>query len=142
MYESETYLCNKSKTTNKSDNITLISPLLLNDRRIIGKADPGADISFINKRILNKKFSSIKIIKTNGYFNFISVNDDNKNSSVTRVDKTEPLEVTCTNNTKFKNEFELIDFTDELSTEFDVVLLLGVDILPILNIHLSGVAFK
>jgi hypothetical protein len=34
----------------------------------------------------------------------------------------------------------VIDFNDKLSTEFDV--LLGVDILPKLNIHLSGVAFK
>lgn len=45
------------------------------------------------------------------------------------------------NNIKFKHEFEVIDFNDELSTEFDV-LLLGVGILPKLNIHLIGVTFK
>lgn len=139
IYENGAYPC-KSKKTNNNNNMKLITPLLLNNRRVIGKVDPGSDISFINIKILNKDFSSIKTIKTNGYLNFLSVNDNKQNSSVTRVGKTEPMEVTYTNNIKFKHEFEVIEFNDELSTEFDV--LLGIDILPKLNIYLSGVAFK
>ena len=50
------------------------------------------------------------------------------------------MEVTYTNNIKIKHEFEVIDFNDEFLTKFDV--LLGIDILPKLNIYLSGVAFK
>ncbi|KAG1119078.1 hypothetical protein G6F42_013051 [Rhizopus arrhizus] len=137
-YENEIYKCKSKKTTN--GNMKLITPLLLNNRRIIGKVDPGSDISFINKSILNKTFSNIQTIKTNGFLNFLSVNDDNKNSAVTRVGKTEPMEVTYTNNIKFTHEFEVIEFNNELSTEFDV--LLGVDILPKMNIYLQGVAYK
>ncbi|GAN11884.1 hypothetical protein MAM1_1196c11506 [Mucor ambiguus] len=78
--------------------------------------------------------------KTNGLLNFLSVNDDNKNSTVTRIGKTEPMEVTYTNNIKFVHQFEVIEFNDKLSTEFDV--LLGIDVLPKLNIYLQGVAYK
>ncbi|CEP09774.1 hypothetical protein [Parasitella parasitica] len=100
----------------------------------------GSDISFINKSILNKEFSKIQTYKTSGYLNFLSVNDDNKNSTVRRIGQTEPMEVTYTNNIKFDHVFEVIEFNDELSTEFDV--LLGIDILPKMNIYLQGVAFK
>ena len=55
--------------------------LLLNNKRIVGKVDPSANIIFINKQILNKDFSSIKIIKTDGYLNLLSVNNNNTNSS-------------------------------------------------------------
>ncbi|KAF1806443.1 hypothetical protein FB192DRAFT_1337880 [Mucor lusitanicus] len=51
-----------------------------------------------------------------------------------KISKTEPMEVTYANNIKFTYEFEVIEFNDELSTEFDV--LLGVDILPKMNIYL------
>lgn len=139
-YENEIYKCKSKKTNESKNNMKLITPLLLNGRRIIGKVDPGSDISFINKSILNKSFSNIQTYKTNGFLNFLSVNDDNKNSTVTRIGKTEPMEVTYTNNIKFAHEFEVIKFNDELSTEFDV--LLGVDILPKLNIYLQGVAYK
>jgi hypothetical protein len=140
IYENGKYPCKSKKTNNDNNNMKLITPLLLNNRRIVGKVDPGSDISFINIKVLNKNFSSIKTIKTNGYLNFLSVNDDKQNSSTTRIGKTEPMEITYTNNIKFKHEFEVIEFNDELSTEFDV--LLGIDILPKLNIYLSGVAFK
>jgi len=141
VYENEIYNCKSKKTKENKNNMKLITPLLLNDRRIIGKVDPGSDISFINKSILNKSFSNIQTYKkTNGFLNFLSVNDDNKNSTVTRIGKTEPMEVTYTNNIKFTHEFEVIEFNDELSTEFDV--LLGVDILPKLNIYLHGVAYR
>lgn len=141
VYENDTHICKSKKTKNENkNNMKLITPLLLNNRRIIGKVDPGADISFINKNILNKEFSNIQTYKTTGYLNFLSVNDDNKNSTVKRIGKTEPMEVTYTNNIKFTHVFEVIEFNDELSTEFDV--LLGIDILSKMNIYLQGVAFK
>lgn len=138
-YENEVYKC-ESKKTKTNNSMKLITPLLLNNRRIVGKVDPGSDISFINKSILNKSFSNIKTFKTNGFLNFLSVDDNNKNSTVTRIGKTEPLEVTYTNNIKFTHEFKVIEFNNKLSTEFDV--LLGVDILPKMNIYLQGVAYK
>ncbi|CEP10697.1 hypothetical protein [Parasitella parasitica] len=140
-YENDAYPCKSKKIQEKNkNNMKLITPLLLNNRRIIGKVDPGSDISFINKSILNKEFSKIQTYKTSGYLNFLSVNDDNKNSTVRRIGQTEPMEVTYTNNIKFDHVFEVIEFNDELSTEFDV--LLGIDILPKMNIYLQGVAFK
>ena len=125
------------KQTNKND-FKLITPLLLNNIRVLGKVDPGADISFINKSILNKDFKNIKNIKTMGYLNFLSVNEDGTNSRTKRVGQTEPMEVTYLNGISFKHKFEIIEFNDEMKTDFDV--LLGSDILPKLKIYLSGVA--
>ena len=36
------------------------------------------------------------------------------------------MEVTYTNNIKIKHEFEETDFNDELSTEFDILLGIGI----------------
>lgn len=76
-YENDDiYKCKSEKTNENKNNMKLITPLLLNNRRIIGKVDPGSDISFINKSILNKSFSNIQTHKTTGFLNFLSVNDD------------------------------------------------------------------
>lgn len=125
--------------TNKLPNkFKLITPLLLNKTRVIGKVDPGADISFINKTILNKEFKDIKNMKTMGYLNFLSVNEDGSNNRTKRIGQTELMEVTYLNGITFKHQFEIIEFNDEMETEFDI--LLGIDILPKLGIYLSGVA--
>ncbi|KAG2195429.1 hypothetical protein INT46_008462 [Mucor plumbeus] len=135
--ENDSYCEYKNKQT-KENNFQLITPLLLNNIRVLGKVDPGADISFINKSILNKDFKNIKNIKTMGYLNFLSVNEDGSNSRTKRVGQTEPMKVTYLNGIMFEHQFEIIEFNDEMKTEFDV--LLGSDILPKLKIYLSGVA--
>lgn len=131
--------CKPKVKTNHEFN--LITPLLINDTRILGKVDPGSDISIINKSILNKKFSNIKNIKAlGGYLMFLGNNNDGSPNSTKRIGTTEPLKVTYMNGITFKHSFEIIEFNDEMAEEFDV--LLGVDILPLLNIYLSGVAHK
>ncbi|KAK4510556.1 40S ribosomal protein mrp2, mitochondrial [Mucor velutinosus] len=128
----------KSSTSNKN-TFNLITPLLLNNIRIIGKVDPGSDVSIINKSVLNKKFSTIKNIKAlGGYLTFLSMNKDGSASKAERIGSTEPIKVTYMNGITFEHSFEIIDFNDSMAEEFDV--LLGVDILPRLNIYLSGVA--
>ncbi|CEP06855.1 hypothetical protein, partial, partial [Parasitella parasitica] len=130
--------CKSSK--NKIDrSFNLITPLLINNARIIGKVDPGSDISIMNKTVLNKQFSSIKNIKAlGGYLMFLGNNSDGTPNRIKRIGKTEPMEITYLNGIKFDHSFEIIDFNDEMAEEFDV--LLGVDILPKLGIYLSGVA--
>jgi len=132
--------CKYNKQTSKN-SFNLITPLLINDIRIIGKVDPGSDVSIINKTVLNKKFSTIKNIKAlGGYLTFLSMNKDGSPSKAKRIGHTEPLKVTYMNGITFKHAFEIIDFNDSMAEEFDV--LLGIDILPQLNIYLSGVAHK
>ncbi|KAG1090832.1 hypothetical protein G6F42_019589 [Rhizopus arrhizus] len=130
--------CKPSSKPNKN-TFNLITPLLLNGIRIIGKVDPGSDVSIINKSILNKKFSSIKNIKAlGGYLTFLSMNKDGSATKAERIGSTEPIKVTYMNGITFDHSFEIIDFNDSMAEEFDV--LLGIDILPRLNIYLSGVA--
>ncbi|GAN11418.1 conserved hypothetical protein [Mucor ambiguus] len=126
------------KLNKQTKEFKLITPLLLNKTRVIGKVDPGADISFINKTILNKDFKDVKNMKTLGYLNFLSVNEDGSNNRTKRIGQTEPMEVTYLNGITFKHQFEIVEFNDEMKTEFDI--LLGIDILPKLGIYLSGVA--
>ena len=136
--EEDSYCEYKNNTQTHKSDFKLITPLLLNNIRVLGKVDPGADISFINKSILNKDFKNIKNIKTMGYLNFLSVNEDGTNCRTKRIGQTEPMEVTYLNGISFKHKFEIIEFNDEMKTDFDV--LLGSDILPKLKIYLSGVA--
>ena len=132
--------CKYNEQTTKN-SFNLITPLLINDIRIIGKVDPGSDVSIINKTVLNKKFSTIKNIKAlGGYLTFLSMNKDGSPSKAERIGHTEPLKVTYMNGITFKHSFEIIDFNNSMAEEFDV--LLGIDILPQLNIYLSGVAHK
>lgn len=128
----------ESKPKKQTNEFKLITPLLLNKTRVIGKVDPGADISFINKSILNKDFKDVKNMKTMGYLNFLSVNEDGSNNRTKRIGQTEPMEVTYLNGITFQQQFEIIEFNDQMKTEFDI--LLGNDILPKLGIYLSGVA--
>ena len=90
-----------NKQAHKID-FKLITPLLLNNIRVLGKVDPGADISFINKSNLNKVFKNIKNIKTMGYLKFLSVNDDGTNCRTKRIGQTEPMEVTYLNGIFFE----------------------------------------
>ncbi|KAG1107564.1 hypothetical protein G6F42_016325 [Rhizopus arrhizus] len=135
--EEDSY-CEYENKELKKNEFKLITPLLLNNIRMLGKVDPGADISFINKSILNKDFKNVKSMKTMGYLNFLSVNDDGTNCRTKRIGQTEPMEVKYMNGITFKHKFEIIEFSDEMKTDFDI--LLGSDILHKMNIYLSGVA--
>ncbi|KAI8639104.1 hypothetical protein BD408DRAFT_472713, partial [Parasitella parasitica] len=127
------------KSENKDHSFNLITPLLINDIRIIGKVDPGSEISIINKSVLNKDFSNIKNIKSmGGYLMFLGNDKNGQPNSIKRIGKTEPMTVTYMNGIKFEHAFEIIEFNDTMAEEFDI--LLGVDILPKLRIYLSGVA--
>lgn len=79
----------KSSTSNKN-TFNLIAPLLLNDIRIIGKVDPGSDVSIINKSVLNKKFYTVKNIRAlGGYLTFLSMNKDGSAAKYESVGSTD-----------------------------------------------------
>jgi transposase InsO family protein len=128
------------KSHNTRSTFNLMTPIYIEGRRLVAKVDSGSDVACINKKILNKDFSDIHINKVNGYLNFLALNNEGKNSKAKRIGKTRPMTVTYTNNISFKHAFEVVEFSDVMETEFDV--LLGTDILPKMNIYLGGVAFN
>jgi transposase InsO family protein len=140
--EDLNYDCNfdDDKSHNTRSTFNLMTPIYIEGRRLVAKVDSGSDVACINKKILNKDFSDIHINKVNGYLNFLALNNEGKNSKAKRIGKTRPMTVTYTNNISFKHAFEVVEFSDVMETEFDV--LLGTDILPKMNIYLGGVAFN
>lgn len=113
----------------------LITPLILNNRKLKGKLDTGSDVTCINKYILDTLFPEIKINILKGNLNFLS-----NSSSIKRLGQTEPMRVRYLNDISFDFCFEVVEFNDALDTEFDI--LLGTDILTKLNIGLTNVAHK
>lgn len=136
--ENTSYDC-KYPNENKSDKIkannafTLCTPLIVESKRLLGRLDTGSTCSFISLSSLMNKLKVDKINKLSGSFNFLS-----HNNSAKRIGITFPLEVKYANGIKFKHSFEVMNFNEGF--EFDI--LLGTDILPKLNIGLTGVAFR
>ncbi|KAG2228457.1 hypothetical protein INT48_007575, partial [Thamnidium elegans] len=134
-FENETYECKSNPNKDVFNPFKrLITPIIINDRKLKGKLDTGSNISCINKYLLDALFPNIKIKKLEGELNFLS------NSSTKRLGQTEPMRIRYLNDISFEFCFEVVAFNDVLDTEFDV--LLGIDILPKLNIGLTNVAHK
>jgi transposase InsO family protein len=125
---------------NTRSAFNLMTPIFIEGHRFVAKVDTGSDITCLNKKALNKDFSNVQINRVDGYLNFLALSGKGKGSKAKRIGKTRPMTVTYTNNISFKHAFEVVEFSDIMETEFDV--LLGIDILPKLNIYLGGVAFN
>ena len=122
-------------TSNLDDPFRLITPIIIEGIRLIGRIDTGSDVTCINKYILNKHkvFEHTKIHKVDGYFNYLDTRKP-------RIGYTDPLTITYVNNIKFQHPFEVVEFKDIYKTQFDV--LLGKDILSRLGVGLTGVAYR
>ncbi|KAG1094667.1 hypothetical protein G6F40_012487 [Rhizopus arrhizus] len=136
MMEDLSYDCkNPSKDKDKacSDNsaFNLLTPIFIENVKLIGLIDTGSDVSFIDIISLNKKLKINKINKITGSYNFLS--HDNE---ISRVGITDPLQFKYANGIQFKHSLEVMKFKNEF--EFDI--LLGTDILPKMNIGLTGPA--
>lgn len=131
--ENSSYNCKQTNENVFNPYKSLITPLILNNRKLKGKVDTGSDITCINKFILDNVFPEIKINKVKGNLNFLS-------KSSKRLGQTEPMKIRYLNDISFTFCFEVVEFHDTLETEFDI--LLGTDILPKLNIGLTNVAHK
>ncbi|KAG2191017.1 hypothetical protein INT47_001072, partial [Mucor saturninus] len=132
-FENDSYKCKKANKNVFNPYKSLITPLILNNRKLKGKVDTGSDTTCINKYILNNLFPQIKINITKGNLNFLS-------NSAKRIGQTEPMKVRYLNDISFEFCFEVVEFLDPLDTEYDI--LLGTDILTHLNIGLTNVAHK
>ncbi|KAI8326290.1 hypothetical protein EDC96DRAFT_593364, partial [Choanephora cucurbitarum] len=135
--ENDQYDC-KYKQRQHGNLYKLITPILLEDHRVMALVDTGSQISCINKDVLNKTFDSVTINESFGYLNFLTLDNKGNNNQTKRIGKTTPMNVKYTDGISFQHEFEVVEFNDTMATEFDV--LLGTDILPRLHIYLSGVA--
>lgn len=132
-FESESYECKQTKNDAITPYNSLITPIILNNRKLKGKVDPGSEITCINKYIVDNLFPNMKINKSNGNLIFLQ-------KSSKRRGETEPMRVRYLNDISFDFCFEVIEFNDALDSEFD--LLLGQDILVKLNIGLTNIAHK
>jgi hypothetical protein len=141
-YEDSQYNCkfDDFKSLNMRSAFNLMTPIIVEGHRYVAKVDTGSSITCINRKIINKDFSDVKLNNVNGYLNFLSLNGKGEGSKAKRIGRTRPMTVTYTNNISFNHIFEVVEFSDIMETEFDI--LLGVDILPKLNIYLGGVAFN
>jgi len=111
----------------------LLTPIIIEGVHLVGMVDTGSNTSFVNKSLTLSKLKHIKIKKLKGYYNFLSY--DNGTS---RFGITDPLQFKYANGITFTHCLEVIVFNDDF--KFDV--LLGTDILPKMNIGLTGVAYS
>jgi hypothetical protein len=128
------------ESQNTRSTFQLMTPIYIEGIRFVARIGTGSDTSCFNKKQLNKDFSDVHINKVDGYLNFLALNGKGEGSKAKRIGKTRPMTITYTNNISFKHAFEVVEFSDIMQTEFDV--LLGTDILPKMNIYLGGVAFN
>jgi hypothetical protein len=136
--ENASYDCkylnkNKSDKFKANDAFNLCTPLIVESERLLGQVDTGSSCSFISLSSLKNKLHINKIYKLSGSYNFLS-----HENSAKRIGITVPLEIKYANGIKFKHSFEVMNFNQGF--EFDI--LLGTDILPKMNIGLTGVAFR
>ncbi|KAK4509772.1 uncharacterized protein ATC70_007074 [Mucor velutinosus] len=126
-----------SVNVNKAETnyFALLTPLLIcvesKNIKVIGKVDTGSQISCISLKFLINVLKIKKVRKVDGYLKFLS-------KSVKRVAMTFPLKFKYANGIVFEHALEVVPF--EQGLDFDV--LLGVDVLPKMNIGLTGVAFR
>jgi hypothetical protein len=137
--ENQSYQCkylNENKKSDKlkaNDAFNLCTPLIVESERLLGRVDTGSSCSFVSLSSLKNKLRINKVHKLPGSYNFLSHQNTAK-----RIGITDPLEIKYANGIKFKHSFEVMNFNDGF--EFDI--LLGTDILPKMNIGLTGVAFR
>ena len=127
------YINEKKKEIKAKGAFNLLTPIIVENQKLMGLVDTGSETSFINFSSLKNKLKIHKINKLNGSYNFLSHNND-----VSRIGKTDPLQFKYANGIMFKHSLEVMKFNEGF--EFDI--LLGTDILPKMNIGLTGVAFK
>ncbi|KAG1444948.1 hypothetical protein G6F56_010095 [Rhizopus delemar] len=130
--ECKASLHNEKEHLNEN-HFQLMTPLYIESLRLIGKIDTGSEISCINQASLSNKLNIKNTNKVFGQLNFAAFGKMTK-----RIGKTDPLKVTYLNDVSFEHSFEILQFNE--SMDFDV--LLGADILPRMNIGLTGVAVK
>ncbi|CDH61104.1 hypothetical protein RO3G_16746 [Lichtheimia corymbifera JMRC:FSU:9682] len=113
-------------TTQLHDNPYLLkTPLLIQNERLLGLVDTGAEISVINKAVCDKHKWLYTPVAGNILF-------AGKDSSVERIGLTAPLKLRYNQRT-FTHRFEVMDLD-----QHDVIL--GYDLLPKLGISLLGVS--
>jgi len=107
-----------------------LSPVLIEEQRLMALVDTGADVSIINKNILrkNKHFHHIKINPIRGQFMLA------KKGAVASRDGTTSLLNVSYNGHQHKHSFEILELDDGI----DVIL--GRDIFPFIGVTLNGVA--
>lgn len=115
----------------KSDRLTTLTPIIVENHHLVACVDTGSDTTFINKSILLNTLKINKIKKINGSYNYLTFN-------ASRIGETHPLKCKYSNGIAFEQVFEVAVFNDD--HEFDI--LLGKDILRKMNIGLTGVAYK
>ncbi|EIE87751.1 hypothetical protein RO3G_12462 [Rhizopus delemar RA 99-880] len=137
MMEGLSYDCkyqNKERTLDKKEikanAFNLLTPIIIENEKLMGLVDTGSDTSFIDINAFTKK---LKLNKISGSYNFLSHNND-----VSRIGITDPLKFKYSNGIMFEHSLEIMKF----NTGFDFDVLLGTDILPKMNIGLTGVAFR
>ncbi|EIE88990.1 hypothetical protein RO3G_13701 [Rhizopus delemar RA 99-880] len=140
MMEGLSYDCkyqNKERTLDKKEikanAFNLLTPIIIENEKLMGLVDTGSDTSFIDINAFTKKLKLNKINKISGSYNFLSHNND-----VSRIGITDPLKFKYSNGIMFEHSLEIMKF----NTGFDFDVLLGTDILPKMNIGLTGVAFR
>lgn len=133
------YDCKLRQQNDTSDNrLKTLTPCLPENKRVVCLVDTESNISCINKFIKNKHFNDMTINNALGYLNFLTHDDNNKDNQIKRVGRTTPMTTKYLGGITFQHEFEVVEFSDIMATQFDV--LLGTDIIPKLRIHLEGVA--
>ncbi|KAG2191531.1 hypothetical protein INT47_003618 [Mucor saturninus] len=137
--EKDSLNCKYKELEQRNNPFKLITPIILNNRKLIAKIDTGSDITCINKYILDTTFDNkVLINKVSGSSNFLSLDKNKTDNKVQRIGKTEPMTIRYLNNMAFEHAFEVVEFSSVMETEFDI--LLGTDILSRLRIGLTGVA--
>jgi hypothetical protein len=121
------------KRIEANDSFNLLTPIIIENQKLIGMVDTGSSCTIIDFNCLKNKLKINKINKSNGSYNFLT-----KTSGTLQCGHTDPLTIKYTNGISFKHALEVLEFNNEF--KFDI--LLGRDILPKLNIGLTGVAFR
>jgi hypothetical protein len=137
-YDGEDCKYKKGTVVNQDSNkyaFRMLTPLLVNGIKLIGRVDTGSDITILDLNSFNKKlsFKNINSVPTSSTLQFLF-----NNSKVKSFGKTDLLKIQYANGISFEHSMEILDF--HKSFDFDV--LLGKDILPKMNIGLTGVAFR
>ena len=138
LMEELSFQCKLTSTNEEkieTNFFTLLTPLLIcRDESVckaVGKVDTGSQISCISLNFLINNLKIKKVKKVEGYLKFLS-------RSVKRIAVTFPLKFKYANGIVFEHALEVVKFEKDL--DFDI--LLGIDVLPKMNIGLTGVAFR
>ena len=134
MMEGVSFDCKyQEKLKDKRGKMNLLTPILIENHKLMGLVDTGSDVSFISSDVLLNKLKINKLNKLNGSYNFLS-----NESNASRMGTTDLLQVKYINGISFKHKFDVMKF----NSGFDFDVLLGEDILDKLNISLTGVAYR